>query len=49
MVAGLIVFSVLAHTIAKTPEILKTIAPNLIVATLFCSFTTYKLINENAH
>lgn len=31
------------HTIAKTPEIVKTIAPSLIIAALFCSFTTYKL------
>ena len=32
-----------AHAIANTPEILKTVAPPLFIATLFCAFTTYKL------
>jgi len=43
-----IVFFILmlsAHTVARTPEILKTILPNLALSTLFCSFTTYKLVN----
>ena len=34
---------VTVHTMANTPEIIKTIAPSLIVATLFCSYTAYKL------
>ena len=32
-----------AHTLANTPEIFKTVAPSLFIATLFCAFTTYKL------
>jgi len=35
-----------AHTIANTPEIIKTVTPSLIVAILFCSFTTYKLTKQ---
>ena len=49
MVSALIFLSIIAHTFAGTPEILKTITPNLFVSTLFCIFTTYKLINGKAH
>ena len=45
MLAALFSFSVFAHTVAQTPEILKTILPNLVVSGLFCFFTTYKLVN----
>jgi len=43
MVATLIVLSVLVHSLVNTPELIKTIAPNLVVSALFCAFTTYKL------
>jgi len=49
MVTALTIFSVIAHILAGTPEILKTIAPNLFVSTLFCLFTTYKLVHGKAH
>jgi hypothetical protein len=49
MITALTFFSVVAHTLAGTPQILKTIAPNLTVSALFCAFTTYKLINAKDH
>jgi len=38
MVLSLASLSFIAHTFAGTPEILKTIAPNLFVSTLFCIY-----------
>ena len=40
---------ILVHTLTKTQKIIATITPSLIVATLFISFTTYKLANTTAH
>lgn len=36
---------VIAHTMARTPKIIETIVPSLVVAIFFCSFTIYKLAN----
>lgn len=33
----------MSHIIAKTPNILATIAPSIIVVAVFCGITTYKL------
>jgi len=49
VVSMLLTFLVSLHTMVGTPEILKTIAPPLTMAVLFCVFTTYKLSNEKAY
>ncbi len=49
MIAGLSTILVSAHIVAETPKILPTIAPSLLVAILFISFTTYKLANAKTH
>jgi len=49
MIIGLTSILVLVHTLTQTPKIIATITPSLIVATLFISFTTYKLANTTAH
>lgn len=49
MILSLTTILVTAHTIAETPKLVATIAPSLIVAALFCSFTTYKLANAKTH
>ena len=43
MLIGLTTILVIAHTIARTPKIIETISPSLIIAAFFCSFTIYKL------
>ena len=48
MLTALFLFSFFAHSLAQTPEILKTILPNLVVAGLFCCFTIYKLIRAKS-
>jgi len=49
MLVALFSFSFLAHSAAQTPEIIKTILPNLVVSALFCGFTTYKLARGKVH
>ena len=44
MVIVLAGVSTLIHVLVGTPEIIKTIFPSLSMATLFCGFTTYKLV-----
>lgn len=43
MILMLCVVNISAHFLANTPELFKTVAPSLFIATLFCVFTTYKL------
>ena len=49
MIICLTLILVSVHTITETPKIIATVAPSLIVAALFISFTTYKLANAKTH
>ena len=49
VVCILVIFLLCLHTLVGTPKILQTIAPPLLMALMFCSFTTYKLRCEKAY
>ena len=49
MIIGLTIILVSVHKLAETPRLFSTIAPSLIVAIGFISFTTFKLANAKPH